>query len=524
MLKSPVEPPRPAPPGLMKPAFLMTLALLAGNLLGFLRDAAIAAYFGTSSESDAYFLAISIPIVLTIWLWNGLTTSFIPLYVTARQEGRAEETTSVILSNATLFLIALTVLGIWAASPLVTLLAPGFDAHRHDLATHLSQVMMAALLFTGLAGLLTGLLNAHESYFIPALKALINNALFIGTMVVLFPSLGIYSLAVGVVVGACGQVLLLGPSLIKLGIMVRWRPEIRSAVFWRLMLLAGPTFVGMAVSQLNLMIARGFASSLSAGGLAAFSLANTLVALPVAIFATAIATVLYPRLSGYEATGDRQGFAMALKEGLRLVSFIALPASVGLLALRMPIIRLLYERGQFDAQATQLTGSILAYLAFGIIALSGLQIVLRAYFAGNDIRWPLLTSLVAMAFNGVLSYLVVDRYGIWGLATSGTLAAFLQLVLLLGGLWRRLDLALMEEGLVYFRLLLATAVMGGTCHFIAQALGHLEGMALALGLGGTILLGAVLYFVLCWVMGIEATRQILAKIPSQRFVSRSHES
>lgn len=500
------------------PALLISVALFAGNVLGFLRDALIAFHFGAGPESDAYFLALTLPSVLTIWLWNGLTASFVPIYADSRREGTSAEVFHAVFSNSTVMFALLAGIGVLASRTLVTLLAPGFQPAQLELAVGLSQVMMIGLLFTGLSGLLTGLLNYHQSFLSPALKALVNNLVVMLVLLFFVPHLGIRSLALGFVAGSVAQVAVMLPAMRKLGLGVRWHLNLRSTQFWRMLSLAGPLFIGLAVSQLNLIIARAFSTSLPEGSLTAYSLANNLVLLPGTIFAASVATVAFPKLVEFHAGGDSRGFTDCLSKALETIAFIALPATVLLVSLRGPILTALFQRGQFDGSAVAATGAVLLYLGLGILALSALQIVLKAYYALRQTWVPVWTGVLVALVNIAASSLAVPRWGLMALALIGAGVPFLQLGILLLGLRRHVR---WEPGtlLRYGRLILAAlplVLFCGVAERALQILAPLGAPGLFLGLVAVGLGGTALYVATCLALGSEAAQRLLNGV-SRRF-------
>ncbi len=398
---------------------------LVSRLLGFLRETVIANQFGATSFTDAYLVAYTLPYFLQAVLGMALVTSIVPVvtkYLVKGEEKEAWRIASITLNWTALLMTVFTVLGILGARVLVLITAPGFDENTADLATDLTMIMFPSLIFMGVGMLITGILNAKKSFaaaaFAPGFSSLI-----IISAVLLLGRYGIHYLAWGTLLSMVGAMLIQLPALRKIGFRYTgdWQiqhPEVKG-IFLNLL----PIFLGTAVNQLYLAINRFFASGLAEGSISALNYAGKLMNLPMGIFVLAVSSAIYPTLAEQAFKGERKQLGRTLARGLRLVLLVTLPAAAGLMALKTPIVKLLFERGAFDAVATTMTADALFYFCLGMFAVSANMVITRAYYALGDVKTPLYLGFLSIVVNIVASIALLPYMQHDGLALANTLAA-----------------------------------------------------------------------------------------------------
>jgi putative peptidoglycan lipid II flippase len=406
-------------------ALLIMVINVCSRLLGFGREAVIANQFGATYLTDAYLLAYTLPYFLQAVLGMALVSAIVPVVTKYLVKGEQEEAwriASITLNWTALFMTVFTLLGVWGAKFLVLLTAPGFDASTAELATTLTKIMFPSVIFMGSGMLITGILNAKK-YFAVAAFAPGFSSLIIIFSVLCLGRYGIHYLAWGTLLSMVGAMLIQVPVLKKIGFRYYWdwnlrHPEVKG-LFFNLL----PIFLGTAVNQIYLMINRFFASGLGEGSISALNYASKLMNLPMGVFALAISTVIFPLLAEQAFQESRQELGLTLVRGLKLVLLITLPAAAGLMALKIPIVKLLFERGAFDEIATQLTADALFYFCLGMFATAMIMVVTRAYYALGDVRTPLYLGLLSIGVNIVASIIFMPSLGHCGLALANTLAA-----------------------------------------------------------------------------------------------------
>jgi len=454
-------------------------AFVLSNLVGLLRQILVARAFGTSPELGAFIVAQRLPDVLFSLVAGGaLASAFIPTFtglLMHNDQPGAWRLASGVLTLVSLVLVAASGLAALLAPWIVsTVLAAGYDAPTQALAVHLLRIQLIAPTIFGLSGLVMGILNAHQHFLLPALAPAMLWVGMIFGLVFLVPGLGIDGLAWGYVLGAGLHLAVQLPGLVRLAqaSAARYTPGLGldNPVVRQVARLMGPRLLGVAAVQLNFVVTTNLASFMLLDRLdavSALTYAWQIFTMPQVIVAQAIAIAALPAFSAMVARGDLAAMRASLAETLRGILFLALPATVGLLALRTPIIAMLFERGDFTAESTALVAAALAGYTLGLASHSVVEIVSRAYYALHDTRTPVAIGTAAMLLNIGFSLLLAPLFTRWGLpplgglALANTLATTLEMLALLVYMRRRLGglgLARMAPGLA--RTAVATLLLG----------------------------------------------------------------
>jgi putative peptidoglycan lipid II flippase len=448
----------------------MGMATLTSRVLGLVREQVYAAFMGTSAVAGAFHMAFTVPNLFRRLLGEGaLTAAFIPIFkAKERTEGEAEmwRSANVVISALLVsasVVVGVVLLGLSAVLAWMTL----SDSTR--LMLELLRVMFPYMLLVCLAAALMGMLNARGYFFIPAFGAAMLNVVMIASVLLLAPRMGdrletqVFGLAIGVLVAGIAQAAFQVPALWRGGYRYRWvspwgDPTVREVV--RKML---PASVGVAAFQINVLLTQILAFGVHAPIVAAFNYAVRLMEFPQGIFGISLATYLLPTLSGLAADKDYARFRSTLREGLAYLLFINLLASVFLLTLAEPMIRLLFEWGRFDRASTLDVSRALACLAPGLVAFSAVNILARAFYALGDTRTPMRISVFCLALNLVFAavFLLGLRLGAAGLGVANTLSSWLNFGLLLYSLRRKLGRLELGELRRSLPGLLGAAVLGG---------------------------------------------------------------
>ena len=446
-------------------AGVVSVATLFSRLLGFVRDMAIAWLFGAGMLADAFFVAFRIPSTLRELLGEGaLSAAFIPTFTrTATREGRdaAWDLASAVMGTLVVVLAGVTLLGVLLAPAIVRLLAPGFAEvpGKLELTIQLLRVMFPYIFLVGLAALFMAILNSLGHFLAPALSPTMLNIAMIAAALLVTPGARnpVLPLGIAVLVGGAGQLLIQVPAAMARG----WRPRLRVAFrdprVWQIARLMAPGVAGLAITQINVFVGTLLASFLAQGSVAALTYAFRLVQFPIGVIGVAIATGALPVMAASiakDAVGEMKG---ALQGSLRLAFFLTLPAIVGLIVFRVPILHVLFERGAFTRPVTLLTAEILVGYALGLTFYIGNRILAPAFYAMHDTRTPVTTGMLAVAVNIVASVLLMGRFGATGLALATALASASNFLFLFMRLRGRIGL------LGGRRLLLAAARVAVAC-------------------------------------------------------------
>ncbi|MBI3603521.1 MAG: murein biosynthesis integral membrane protein MurJ, partial [Nitrospirae bacterium] len=362
-------------------------------------------------------------------------------YHTLRAKRDAWELASAVFTTLLTILIAVTLVGILASPAIVWLLAPGFhaDPARLAMTTLLTQIMFPYLLFISLAALAMGVLNSVRAFAAPALSPVIFNVCIIAAAFLLAPLLvePIHGVAIGVVVGGAAQFLMQLPGLRRRGLLFGWRFEPGHPGVKRIGLLLAPSLLGMSVTQVNITVSTILASFF-AGAPTYLFYGMRLIQFPLGIFGVALATAILPTLSQQAARGSLDELRVTLAFGLRMILFIILPAMLGLILLRQPIVHLFFEHGTFTAADTAATATAVFCYAVGLWAFASVRIIVAAFYSLQDTKTPALAAVASVGANILLSLLLMGPLRHAGLALATALASMLNGGILVAVLNRRL--------------------------------------------------------------------------------------
>ena len=446
---------------------------MTSRVLGVVREQVMAAYFGAGDATDAFNVAFRIPnLVRDLFAEGAMSSAFVPTFTrhlaTAGKDS-AWRLGNFVINGLIVITAGLVVLGIVFAEPLVEFFAGAYREvpGKMELTVFLTRLMLPFLTFVAIAAAFMGMLNSLHHFFIPALSpAMFNVATIVCALglVPLMPALGlpaITAIAIGALVGGAAQLLLQWPSLRREGF--RYRPILqwRDESFQRVLVLMGPGAIGLAATQINVLVNTVLATGEGTGAVSWLNYAFRLMYLPIGLFGVSIATATLPAVSRYVAMRDDHATRRTVADGLSLMLMLNIPATVGLMVLAPSIVRLIFERGAFMAADTVATAAAVQLYAIGLVGYSVVRITSPVFYALGQNRTPVMVSVATVLTNALLNIWLVGLMGYRGLALGTSIAALLNAAALLFLLQRRLggiDGTRMASSLV--RILLAAGVMG----------------------------------------------------------------
>ena len=470
----------------MRAAGLISALTLLSRLLGLAREQVFAALLGAGLYADAFQAAFRIPNLLRdLFAEGALSAAFVPTYARALAEGgaaRARQLSSRVLTLLAVVLGALVILGLLLARPLVHALAPGFEdvPGKEDVTVLLTRIMLPFLPVVSFAAVAMGMLNAEERYGPPALAPSLFNLVTILWAAALW-AMGFdlatvaVGWAVGTLLGGLAQFLVQVPPLWRAG--WRFRPEwapgdpgIRAIAG-----LMAPATMGLAAVQVNIFVSTIFASH-EPGAVSWLTYAFRILYLPIGVFGVALGTIATTGLARRAAAGDMEGLRETLRQSLRMLAFLTLPATVGLVALAVPIIRLLFERGRFGAHDTERTAAALTLYAVGLVAYTGVKVLAPAFYSLGRPRVPLAASASAVATNLVVILALHPRIGYRAVALGTSLGALVNAIVLLASFERGVG-GLRGGGMggPLAKMVAAAAVMGPAAWAVCVAMERFVG-------------------------------------------------
>lgn len=514
----------PASRQIARAAGTVAAAMIISQLIGLLRGILIYRTFGTTADLDSFNAANRVTEVLFNLMAGGaLGSAFIPTFtgLLARQDQQRAWKLAAAIGNLLLLALSGVVLLATIFAPQIVrhglfVLAPGLSAGQELLTIRLMRIMLPSVVIFGLSGLIMGVLNAHRVFWMPALApAMYSIGMILG--VVVFPAgWGIDRLAWGALLGSGLHLLVQLPGLIKLKghyslTLGRGVPEVGEV-----MRLMGPRILGVAVVQINFIVNTIIALSLPEGSVSAVTLAFALMLMPQAAIAQSLAIAAMPTFSAQAALGKLDELRAAFAATLRGALLLAVPAAVGIIILRQPIIRMLYERGEFTSHSTDLVTWALLWYAIGLIGHTLVEITSRAFYALHNTKTPVMVGIVAMGLNLVFSLTLpagFSRVG-WlphgGLALANTLATAAEAAALLILLRRQLQgLDGRAIGQLVLQAGLAAAVMSlGLILWTLSTRNAPDGIQAV----GGIAVGCLLYGLLLWLQRVRELSLVIAAV------------
>jgi putative peptidoglycan lipid II flippase len=426
--------------GLVRAGLLLSATFLVSRGLGYVRTVVLGTTFGAGPELDDFFAAFRLPdLIFQVVAAGAMGSALIPVLAGLLASGERAHAWRVVATVANLLLVALGTLAIAAfvAAPLlVRVLAPGFDEAGLARTTDLTRIMLAAPILLALGAVATSTLNAEGRFTAAALAPIVYNLGIIGGAVLLGPTMGVTGLAVGVVAGALGHVAIQLPPLLGLGFRPMPRIDLQDAAARRVLTLLAPRALGLGASQFTFIVMTALASGLGSGAVSAYSIAFALLQIPVGLVGVPLGIVIFPSISREHALGEIEGYVALVTRSVRLLVFVMVPIAAIGIALRVPVVELLFGYGKFDASDIDRTAATLAAFLVGLPAHAAIAILARAFYARQDTRTPVVAAVLAVAVNTALGVLLVGPLGLPGLALAIAIAAWLEAAVLLVALGR----------------------------------------------------------------------------------------
>ncbi|MGE5256014.1 MAG: murein biosynthesis integral membrane protein MurJ [Hyphomicrobiales bacterium] len=505
---------------LSRAAGVVALATVLSRVLGFVRDAMIASYFGAGFGSDAFLAAFRIPNLFRRLVSEGaLNSAFVPVFTETLYRGGHAEADRLFGAASRVFAAALLILcavGVLTAHWVVPLMTPGFPGPKLALTITLARLMFPYLFAAGMVALCMGALNVYGSFAPPALAPTLLNLGMIGTLAAVAPLMDrpVIGLAVGVLIGGATQLLFQVPFLLRYRLHLWRSSRFVPSELARMARLMVPAVLGGAVYQINILAGTLLASMLAEGSVSYLYYADRLAEFPLGVVAMAGATAALPSMSREAAAGDARAMAETFAYAFRLVSFVTIPAMTGLILLGEPILTVLFMRGEFGAADVRLTAQALSYYAVGLWAFATVRIAVAAFFALQDSNTPLRAAIWSILVNILLGLTFMKPMAHSGVALATSLASILNLAILLAFLRRRIaGVDWRSIGASLVRSILSAGIMAAGVVGIMHAMlssGRQTPTVLAEGLCASIAGGALIYFAASRALGSREFDELLA--------------
>jgi putative peptidoglycan lipid II flippase len=528
----------------------MSFATFISRILGYVKDMILAKFFGATGISDIFFVAFRIPNLLReLFAEGSMSSAFIPVlteYQTKHGKGEANRLVKATFLFILIFVGLICVLGIIFAPAIVTAIAPGFlsDPVKFANTVLLTRIMIPFLLFISLAALTMGALNTRGVFFIPALAPAMLNIVIIVSVLTLSIQFTqpIVAVAIGVTVGGLTQFMFQVPAFFRRGYSffrkgnskassqvpepdpsrITQRPSLSflHPGLKKIGILIIPATAGLAVAQINIFVSTILASYLAEGSITYLYYSMRLIQFPIGIFGVAMGMAVLPALSEHAVKKEFDVLKDDFSFALRLLFFITVPAMIGLIALKVPIVNVLFQRGEFDYAATIGTSDALMFYSVGIWAIVGVRVITATFYSMQDTKTPVKIAVAAMTANIIFSLLLMSPMKHSGLALANSIASGANFILLFYFLRKKLGgVGTKRIAVSFAKTLAASAVMGFAGWYILKgemwtASGNSLEKALYLGLA--ILLCAGIFMFISYLLKSEEMGYIIDKVRSKK--------
>lgn len=493
---------------LFKSAGVVSFFTLLSRILGFIRDVVIAKMFGTAAAAQAFVVAFRIPNTLRHLVGEGAANAaVIPVlseYLDKKDNKEFWRIANLLLCCVVVILSAIACLGTMFAPSIVRVIAFGFvnDPEKLALTIKLTRIMFSFIFLIGLAAYLMGILNTLKHFAAPAAGSCFLNITMIifGLYLCKYFEEPIVGLAIAVLIGGMLQLAIQIPVLIRKGFKFKWGFGFKHPAIKKMGKLLVPRMLGSSIYQLNVFIDTMFASLISIvgdGAIAALYYANRLIQFPTALFGNALATACLPTLSQKAINNDMKAFKKTVEVSLRTLLVLLIPSSIGLLVLAKPIISLLFERGMFDVNSTQMTSYALAFYCVGLFAYSGARVITSCFYALKDTVTPVKITFLCLIVNGVLNFLLMRKLQAGGLALATSFSSMINFFILIFLLRKKIGSLGLSDLIINTVKTLIVSLAMGVCCFISYMKSNIyfgNGISLLI----SIISGILIFFLLGW--------------------------
>ena len=425
---------------LIRAGVILSAAYLASRILGYARTLVLGTTFGVGPELDTFFVAFRLPdLIYQVVAAGAMGSALIPVLSGLLAKGERAHAWHVVATLANLLLIALAILAAIAfvSAPLIVrFLSPGFDADQLAQTVDLTRIMLVAPIMLALGAVATSALNAEGRFTAAAFAPIVYNIMIIAGAVVLGPRIGVTGLAIGVVVGAAGNLAIQVPSMLRLGFRPMLRVDLDDSAARRVLALLGPRALGLGATQVTFIVMTALATSLGEGAVSTYTIAFALLQIPLGVIGVPLGIVIFPAISREHALGAVETYVSLVTRAVRLLVFVMVPLAALGIALRVPMVELLFGYGRFDRQAIEGTAAVLGAFLFGLPAHASIAVLARAFYAREDTRTPVVAAIIAVVINTTLGIVFVGSFGLPGLAAAIAIAAWVEALYLLVALGR----------------------------------------------------------------------------------------
>lgn len=452
-----------------KAALWIMIATMLSKVLGFAREVVLANFYGTGQYADVFLLTLNIPGLIVAVVGSAIATTYIPLYFETKEkkgDNEALKFTNNILNICMIITAVIAVLGLIFTKEFVQVFAGGFEGEKFQLAVTFTKIMISGVLFLGISKIFSSYLQVNDNFVIPGLIGIPYNIIIIAAIIISTKT-NITILAVGALIAMASQLLFQIPFACKKSFRYKTYLKIKDDTVKEMVKLVLPMLVGVAVGQLNVFVDRALATTLSDGKLSALNYANKLNDFVMALFVTSVVTAIYPKLAKMSNSENNNGFVNTIVKSSNAITLVVLPIAIGAIVLAEPIVKILFQRGEFDANSTYMTAMALRFYAVGLLAMGIRDILYRAFYSMSDTKTPMINGSTALIINIVLNILLIKKLDYIGLALSTSISSIITIILLFVSLKKKVGYfggdKIIKTGI---KSLISSIIMGAVSLFV----------------------------------------------------------
>lgn len=504
-----------------KTTVLIMALTIFSKFLGLIREQVLAYAYGVGMYTDIYVTAMKMPTVLFAAIGGAIATSLIPIYSKINEQKGTEEAHKFLnnlINIVSILCIVIVILGMVFTEPLVKIFAIGFTGEKLAITVNFVRIILWAVILIGLNNIIGSYLQLNNNFMIPALIGIPYNIVIIASIIISTKT-NVYVLIIGSLLALASQVIFQLPAVKKTGMTYKASINLKDENVRQMIILVMPVLIGVGVEQVNTLVDGTLASTFGEGVVSAFNYANRLYGFVSAIFVTSILSVVYPMMAKSLASNDKVAFKESIRKTMNVLIIFIIPICAGTIVLSGPIVKILFQRGEFNAGDTIMTANILMVYIVGIIAFSLRNVMSRAFYSLHDTKTPMINGAIAIVINIVLNLLLSKYIGYIGLALATTIAAFIGLLLFIGSMQKKIGSFGAKNILVTsIKSIVASVVMGIATSFAYSNLYNVLGTGFineAITLGIAISIGAIVYIIVITILKIEETNYVLNLIKSK---------
>ncbi|WP_297135923.1 murein biosynthesis integral membrane protein MurJ [Terrisporobacter sp.] len=500
---------------LAKNTFILVIATVLAKILGFFREMVLASTYGAGMVTDSYITALNIPSVLFVAIGAAVASTFIPIYFDIKSkhdESEAIKFTNNVINIIILLCILISIVGLIFTKPLVKVFAAGFTGEKLELTIRYTRVLILGMASMGVSGMITAFLQSKDDFTIPGLIGLPYNIIIISSIILSAmynPNILIW----GTLFGIISQLIFQIPFAYKKGFKYELYIDLKDKYLKRMILLLGPVFIGVAVNQLNSIVDRSLASTINEGTVSILNYANKLNSVIIVMFISTLTSVIYPMLAKLAHDKKKDEFNKMVVKGINSIVLLVLPISIGAMTLSQPIIKVLFERGEFNTNATLMTSQALLFYAIGMVPYGITDLLSKVFYTLQDTKTPVVNASLSMIANIVLNFILIRSMSHNGLAFATSIASYIYMILL----FRKLTKVLGNFGqkkvyITVFKSLCSALVMAIATRYSYEIL--LSNLVLGmfteyLVLACSILVGGLVYATMIVILRVEEVSTII---------------